>query len=425
MSHAPHWEPHAEIAAWSSRVDEVRRRSDEVPSETLLAVAFEELTVAEEELRVQEQQLVEANEALATERNRYLALFEHAPVPYFLTDPAGVIRQANAATSALLHVAPKHLKGKPLASFVPAAERGAFRRELLRIAAADDTASVELRLKPRRGEPRFVSATIGISRDAAAGPELRWLLVDETPRRQREREAAARAAAEESDRAKTELLATVSHELRTPLTSVGGYAGILLMGVHGPLNERQAVDVDRIRRAQSHASRLLDDLLDYFRAKRGHLEVELAAVPVADAVASAQAMVRPLADAKRLTLRALPAPQGLTARADGERLRQVVINLLSNAVKFTSEGGAVEVRVAADGSDVVIQVRDTGIGIPADRLEDLFKPFVRVAASDQPGVGLGLAISRELARAMNGSLAADSVQGEGSTFTLRVPAARD
>ncbi len=160
------------------------------------------------------------------------------------------------------------------------------------------------------------------------------------------------------------------------------------------------------------------------------MEYRLAAVPVGPAVARVGELVEPLARAKSLTL-ALPAGRDggaplTSVRADPDRLTQVLLNLLSNAVKFTPAEGHIAVTVERDGAMVAVRVTDTGIGIPPDRLESIFEPFVQVSAGrarPSEGVGLGLAISRDLARGMGGDLTAESVLDAGSTFTLRLPAA--
>jgi PAS domain S-box-containing protein len=236
----------------------------------------------------------------------------------------------------------------------------------------------------------------------------------------------ARAEAEEANRAKAQFLAVMSHELRTPLNAIGGYAELLEMGIRGPVTPEQREDLARIQTSQRHLLGLINEVLNYAKIETGAVHYDLEDVRVGEVLAAAELLVAPQARARGLVLAVEPPPASLSARADGEKLRQIVVNLLSNAVKFTDPGGRVEVSCARDGGRVTVRVRDTGIGIPADKLGVIFDPFVQVRADltrTAEGTGLGLAISRDLARGMGGDLHAASDPGVGSTFTLILPAA--
>ncbi|HEY0016871.1 MAG TPA: ATP-binding protein [Longimicrobium sp.] len=239
-------------------------------------------------------------------------------------------------------------------------------------------------------------------------------------------EHAARSEAERANLAKSEFLAVMSHELRTPLNAIGGYAELMEMGIRGPITPQQREDLRRVQTSQRHLLGLINEVLNYARLETGAVHYDLADVPLREALLAAEALVAPQAQARKLALSVEPCPPTLAARADAEKVRQILVNLLSNAVKFTDPGGRVELSCAQSAGRVQVVVRDTGIGIAADQLGRIFEPFVQVRADltrTAEGTGLGLAISRDLARGMGGDLTAASTPGAGSAFTLTLPAA--
>ena len=236
-------------------------------------------------------------------------------------------------------------------------------------------------------------------------------------------ERALRARADEANRAKSEFLATMSHELRTPLNAIGGYSELIELGIHGPVTPEQVHALERIRRSQRHLLGLINDVLNFARIEAGHLSVELSAIRVLETLAVLDTLIAPQVQRKQLAFEFAPVEESLAARADSEKVQQVLLNLLSNAIKFTAPGGRITLSCDADETNVFIRVSDTGSGVPADKLERIFEPFVQLDAGPtrvHEGTGLGLAISRDLARAMGGELTVESRHGEGSTFTLRL-----
>jgi signal transduction histidine kinase len=240
---------------------------------------------------------------------------------------------------------------------------------------------------------------------------------------------AARADAEAANRAKSQFLSTMSHELRTPLNAITGYTELLEMGVRGPVTDLQRVDLARVRRSANVLMALVNDVLNFARLEAGQVEVRLDGVPLARVLADLEVLVAPQVTAKRLACTFEACDESLTVRADPDRLTQILTNLLTNAIKFTPEGGSIGVgcRIANDPTLVHITVTDDGRGVAPDQLERIFEPFVQVDRhlnpESQQGVGLGLAISRDLARAMGGELTAASTQGAGSSFIVTLPQA--
>ena len=239
-------------------------------------------------------------------------------------------------------------------------------------------------------------------------------------------ERLARQAADEANTAKMQFLAVMSHELRTPLNAIGGYAQLLRLGLRGPITEEQAQDIDRVTLNQRNLLGLINDILNFAKVEAGHVEFNLADVPVTPLLADLETVVSPQLQTGRLTLTQRVDGDGLAVRADGEKVRQIMLNLLSNAIKFTPAGGTIDIECAAAGEQVRIDVRDSGIGIATDRLGAVFDPFVqldRTLTSRHEGTGLGLSISRDLARAMGGEITAVSTLSGGSTFSLTLPRA--
>ncbi|MDQ3995695.1 MAG: HAMP domain-containing histidine kinase, partial [Gemmatimonadota bacterium] len=234
---------------------------------------------------------------------------------------------------------------------------------------------------------------------------------------------AARAAAEQASRAKSDFLATMSHELRTPLNAIIGYQNLLADGVTGPVSDSQRRQLARIGASAQHLLMLIDEVLTLSRVEAGKESPHIDPVDVSHVLDDVGAIIEPLARQKSLDFRVIQPADPVVIQSDAGKLRQAVLNLLSNAVKFTGRG-SVTLRAFDAGDDVAFEVRDTGIGIAAENLQRIFEPFWQVEASTTrtaPGTGLGLAVTRRLAHLLGGEVSVQSAVGEGSTFTLVLP----
>jgi signal transduction histidine kinase len=239
-----------------------------------------------------------------------------------------------------------------------------------------------------------------------------------------EAELQARQRAEAANLSKSEFLAVMSHELRTPLNAISGYAELMLMGIHGSLTPEQREDLERIQRSQRHLLGIINNLLDYAKIEGGSVRIRSENVSVCDVIEAVLTLVSPQIQAKELNCD-YTVPDGLHMLADAEKAEQIVLNLVANAVKFTPRGGAVVISAQVVETNVEIAVSDTGPGIPPEMHARIFEPFVQLEApvtAHTAGPGLGLAISRDLARLMRGSIRVEGVDPAGARFVLTLPA---
>jgi signal transduction histidine kinase len=300
----------------------------------------------------------------------------------------------------------------------------AGRDEIGRLAARFHEMAAQVTEARRELEQRASDAQHSADELAAANRRLQTTMTEaQVARAEAER---ARGEAEAANRAKSDFLAMMSHELRTPLNAIGGYAELIELGIHGPVTDAQRNALNRIARSQAHLLTLINDVLNFARVDAGQIQYVVEDLRMNETLASIEPLVEPQIVARNLTFQYEACDPSIIAAADGDKVRQVVLNLLGNAVKYTPEGGRVTLACEADVTHVRVHVRDTGPGIEPDQLPVIFEAFVqghRALNRPNEGVGLGLAISRDLARGMGGDVTVDTELGVGSTFTLVLPRA--
>jgi PAS domain S-box-containing protein len=247
------------------------------------------------------------------------------------------------------------------------------------------------------------------------------LLVAERAARHEAEEAQRRA--EDANQSKAQFLRAMSHEFRTPLNAIGGYTQLLLLGLRGELTPTQRSDVERIERNLLHVTTLINDVVSFTRLEAGRVEFELARFAVRELLDELESFVAPQAGARTVAIGAVPGD--LRIYADRAKTTQILVNLLTNAFRHTPATAAVEISCGGGlDAPVWITVRDEGPGIPPEQHQSIFEPFVQLGRElkhPMEGLGLGLAIARDLARGMNGELALESTPGQGCVFTLRLP----
>lgn len=234
----------------------------------------------------------------------------------------------------------------------------------------------------------------------------------------------AQLAAETANAAKSSFLAAMSHELRTPLNAISGYVQLIQMELRGPVTPEQQADLHRIKRSHAYLLGLIEDVLNFAKLDAHQMEFHARDVAVDDIMRDVETLLAPQLKSSEINYSYQKCDSGLAVCADPEKTQQILINLLTNGVKFTKPPGSVVVSCEFGDDTVQIHVKDTGIGIKPDDLSRAFEPFVQIGRGlSQPGegVGLGLTISRDFARRMNGDLVVESKVGEGSTFTLILP----
>jgi len=348
----------------------------------------------------------------------------------FMLDPNGYVASWNKGAERIKGYSAAEIIGQHFSVFYPqeAVATGHPQREL-KVAEAEGRFEEEGWRVKKDGAQFWASVIITPVRDEA-GVLVGFVKVtrDLTERRNAElkanEDARRVAVSETANLAKSEFLTAMSHELRTPLNAIGGYTELLTLGLGGPTTPEQLDYLERIRRSQQHLLGIISDLLNFSRIEAGTLTYDIRHLSLKEVIEGVVPLIEPQAEAKAIVLKTDMTSHDCLVLGDRAKVDQILLNLLSNAIKFTESTGTVTVRCKESGNTASIEVVDTGVGIPPNKLEAIFEPFVQLGrslSSAHEGTGLGLAISRELARAMKGNLSVSSKRGSGSTFTLTLP----
>ncbi len=392
-----------------------------------IEVAVQERTAA---LQAEMQERGAAEAALRESEQRFRNILNQVPIGVIYTDLHGRVRQANPRFCELTGYSAAELTTLNLADCTHPDDRAqdqALTAQLVR--GEIPMFRHHKRYVARDGRVVWVQATVSLLRDANAEPRSIVGVVEDVTEHLRLEEAErAREAAEASNRAKSDFLSRMSHELRTPLNAMLGFAQLLELDTRQPLAETQRPWVGQIQQAGWHLLEMINDVLDLSRIESGNLRLQVATLELLDLIDASIAMVAGDAGQRGIVITQEFSPGAATVVGDSTRVKQILTNVLSNAVKYNIEGGLVHVSSRLVGSEAIeVVVTDTGLGMTAAQLGDLFQPFNRLGRerSATEGTGIGLVISQRLAELMGGSLRAHSVVGEGSAFVLTLPCSAD
>ncbi len=413
----------SEIRKKAEQIVEQQTLPTDIPTDQLLY----ELHIHQAELEMQNEELRAREQELEHSRKQYELLFEHAPIGYFILDREGTVLDLNLAGVELLGGRRKNLLNKPLVVYLPAEHHTAFFNHLRRIFTHGRHETMELQLKARDELPLWVRLDSRLQHGQDGSARCLTALTNITDRKKMEDDLIlAKEDAVAANRAKSSFLASMSHEIRTPMN---GIIGMSELALKSGLNAQQQEYIQAIYSSAHSLLAIINDILDLSKIEAEKLSIRKAPFDLEEILSSTRDMFRPIAEDKGIELRFqhddVPERWFL---GDGNRIRQILVNLLGNAVKFTKDGRVtvelVREKLADHLVEVTFTVRDTGVGISPEQRELIFESFTQGESTfnkQHGGAGLGLTISRNLAKLMGGQLYFESVQHEGSVFHFTVP----
>ena len=376
-----------------------------------------ELRVHQIELELQNEELRTAHDELEAVKARYYGLYNLAPVGYVTISKPGLILEANLAAAALLGTDRDALVTQPLVRFIHIADQDAYHLYHKQVLKSDKPQERELRLVQAEGYS-WVHLASTRARDDNGKPVCRMVINDISRRKQAE-EQFQRVVAE-----KDKLFAIIAHDLRSPLVGFVGVARLLAgNGAEWPPDKLQNVFLSMKESAET-LFYLLENLLEWSSLQRGELKYEPVDLDGEDLVKDNKALAQTLAYQKSVALRC-HVPRGLKVFADRNMLNTVLRNLISNAVKFSNPGGNVTIAAKQDDDMVTISVRDNGIGMPQEVMDNIFSighKTSHLGTRGEKGFGLGLNLCKEFVEKLGGQIRVESIPGQGSTFSFTLPA---
>ena len=389
-----------------------------------------DLRVHQIELELQNEELRRTQMSLDAERARYFDLYDMAPVGYCTLSEQGLILEANLTAATLLGMARSELIKQPFSRFVESLDQDAYYRHRKQLVDTGLTQSRELRMVAQNGNGFWAHLEATIAQNADGAAVHRVVLtniservgLDQALRENNLELEHARNMADKANRAKSEFLSNMSHELRSPLNAILGFAQLMESGSPPPTSTQKA-RIDHILQAGWYLLDLINDILDLALIESGRITLSLEPLSLPAVFADCASMIAPLAEQNRIRVNFVQLNHPCVVHADRTRLTQLLVNLLSNAVKYNRTEGSVEVTVASVApTRLRIQVRDSGHGLSAEKLTQLFEPFNRLGqeASAIEGTGIGLVVCKRLAELMDGAIGAESSVGVGSVFWIEL-----
>ncbi|MBD2506685.1 ATP-binding protein [Desmonostoc muscorum] len=404
-----------------------------------LYLALEEMQIANEDLQQQNEELFNAQQSLIAQGQRYQELFEEVPDAYLVTDPRGVIQEANSAAQNMLNISKNFLLGKPLGIFVLEKELIAFHLKLTHLSDRAETPDWKMQeweanMRPRNKTPIVAAMKVAAIRNQQGNlVGLRWLLRDisESKRIQAKlqwaEEAMRLALAKEREFSEltSRLLTTASHEFRNPLATIHSSAELLEHYRHLWSDERQQIHLRRIQTSVMHITQLLDDVLVLNQDETGKLEFNPTPLNL---VEFCRDLLEELeqSDRSQHAIVFSSECQCTSANLDAKLLRQILTNLFSNCLKYSPIGSTVKFSVTTANERAIFQTQDSGIGIPPADIEHIFEPFHRASNTGNiPGMGLGMSIVKQAVDLHGGEIIVESAIDAGTTFTVILPFSRN